>query len=161
MAEFTLHGQRSEVRISRYQPDLGVSVDGRTRKVLTEPSDSPDRFALVIGDTRVTGYCREDEDRVYLRFEGRTHILEKHEAMVGGMVGAVTGEIRAELPGNLATVHCEVGDTVRKGDLVLMTTSMKMEVPVHAPEDGEVAAVLVEPGQAFERGTPLVRITPA
>ena len=158
MAEFSLHGRRSEVRITRFSPQLTVSVDGRAYEMQPLASDAPDMFHMQIGEKTMAGICCEDQDKVYLRCRGRTYALEKHELLPVAAGSSADGEIRAELPGNLVSVHCAVGDKVAAGDLLLIMTSMKMEVPVHASRGGKIDAVLVAPGQAFERGTPLVRM---
>ena len=158
MAEFSLQGQRSEVRIRRYRPEFTVSVDGRVYVVRPLPSDAPNRVHLDIGGETIAGICQEDEDRVHLRLGGRTHVLDKHDLLTSGVSQAADGEVRAQLPGNVESIQCAIGDRVSAGDLLLVTTSMKMEVPIQASCDGEVEALLVTTGQAFERGAPLVRM---
>jgi pyruvate carboxylase subunit B len=49
-----------------------------------------------------------------------------------------------------------VGDQVRAGQGVVVLEAMKMENELKAETDGVVARVLVESGQAVEKGTVLV-----
>ena len=159
MAELTLEGRRSEVRIARYQPELVVSVDDRTHVAQPLPSDTPDRFHLDIDGDTITGLCCEDDGHVYLHMGGRHFTLEKHSILSTGLGNAPDGTVTAELPGNVLSIHCAVGDKIAAGDLLLLTASMKMEVPVHADRGGEIEAILVEPGHAFERGAALLRLS--
>ncbi|MCY4324076.1 MAG: hypothetical protein OXD00_10385 [Gammaproteobacteria bacterium] len=159
MAELTLAGQRSEVRITRYQPQLVVSADGREHVVQPLPSDAPDRFHMRVDEDAITGVCCEDDRTIYLHMDGRHFAVAKHSILSAGLGGAMEGNICAELPGNVLSVHCAVGDKVTAGDVLLLTASMKMEVPVHADRAGVVEAILVDQGYAFERGTPLVRLS--
>jgi acetyl-CoA carboxylase biotin carboxyl carrier protein len=50
------------------------------------------------------------------------------------------------------------GDNVEEGQTLVILESMKMEMPVEAPERGKVAAVAVTEGQAIEEGDVLVSL---
>jgi pyruvate carboxylase len=52
----------------------------------------------------------------------------------------------APMPGSVATVAVHVGQTVRRGDIVLTLEAMKMETSVRAERDGVVREILVRPG---------------
>jgi biotin carboxyl carrier protein len=55
-------------------------------------------------------------------------------------------------------VEVRVGDTVRRGDTVIILEAMKMELPVRAPADGRVTAVHCQPGDLVQPGTALIEI---
>ena len=63
---------------------------------------------------------------------------------------------RAPAPGEPPFV--KVGDRVAVGDALCIIESMKMMNRVRSEQAGEVAAVLVENGQAIETGTALFRL---
>jgi pyruvate carboxylase len=50
----------------------------------------------------------------------------------------------------VATVTASAGAQVARGDLLLTLEAMKMETAVRAEADGEVAEVLVSPGQQVD-----------
>lgn len=158
MTEFSLDGRRSKVRISRYAPNMEVSVDGQVYRVEPLPSQVPGSFRLSVEGEEMQGWCGIKGASVYLRLNGRTHELVKHELRPGEGRGAQEGEICAELPGNLLSIHCSPGDKVRAGDLLMITESMKMEVRVLADRDGEVGEIFLETGQSFDQGEPLMRL---
>ncbi len=54
----------------------------------------------------------------------------------------------------------QVGDTVKKGDVLCIVESMKMFNNIEAELGGTIAAVCVDNGQIVEFGQPLVRILP-
>jgi pyruvate carboxylase len=58
--------------------------------------------------------------------------------------------VGAPMPGLVATVTASAGAQVARGDLLLTLEAMKMETAVRAEDAGEVAEVLVRPGQAVE-----------
>ena len=54
----------------------------------------------------------------------------------------------------------QVGDKVKKGDVLCIVESMKMFNNIEAELEGTIAAVCVDNGQIVEFGQPLVRILP-
>ena len=68
----------------------------------------------------------------------------------------VHGGCIAPMPGKILAVHVELGQSVGKGDTLIILEAMKMEHPVTAPHDGVVTEVRVEIGQQVEAGTVLV-----
>jgi biotin carboxyl carrier protein len=68
--------------------------------------------------------------------------------------------VRAPMPGLIVRVEVGVGDTVRAGQGVVAMEAMKMENELKAESAGVVSRILVEAGQAVEKGTVLVELTP-
>ena len=60
--------------------------------------------------------------------------------------------VLSEIPGTVFKIEVEVGDEVAEDDPVVILESMKMEIPVGAPQAGQVAEILVEEGEAVEEG---------
>ena len=67
-------------------------------------------------------------------------------------------DIEAHITGNVWKITVAVGDTVEDGDEVVILESMKMEMPVEAPEAGTVSEILVAEGQAVEEGDVLLKL---
>jgi biotin carboxyl carrier protein len=76
-------------------------------------------------------------------------------APVGGQ-GSV--KIEAPMPGLIVATKVSVGDTVKKGQAVVVLEAMKMENDVTAASDGTVASVNVKKGDNVESGTVLVTL---
>ena len=62
------------------------------------------------------------------------------------------------LPGNIISVAVAVGDTVKRGQTILVMESMKMENNIPAPRDGKVSAVHVAAGKSVMQGDALIDI---
>ena len=71
-------------------------------------------------------------------------------APAAGAAGGI--EITASVPGKVFKVEAAVGQAVKAGDNVVILESMKMEIPVVAPEDGTIASINVAGGDAIENG---------
>jgi acetyl-CoA carboxylase carboxyltransferase component len=66
--------------------------------------------------------------------------------------------LRAPMQGTIASIEVAEGDTVRKGQAVLIMTAMKMEHVVEAPASGVVRHVTTAEGDTVPEGHPLVTI---
>ena len=66
--------------------------------------------------------------------------------------------ITSPMPGNILAVNVAAGDTVKKGQVLMILEAMKMENEIMAPHDGKVTAVAVTKGAAVESGTLLCTI---
>ena len=74
-------------------------------------------------------------------------------------VASGAGEsINAPMPGNILSVNVAAGDTVKKGQVLMVLEAMKMENEIMAPQDGKVTAVAVAKGAAVESGALLCTI---
>jgi 3-methylcrotonyl-CoA carboxylase alpha subunit len=102
-----------------------------------------------------------DGDQVHIHLDGETYTLEytdpvKRHAHHGA--GAADDVAAAPMPGTVIAVHAADGQTVTRGDTLLVIESMKLETAIKAWRDGTVASVHVAVGKTFERGAPLVTL---
>ena len=76
-------------------------------------------------------------------------------ARVAAPVSAPAGgeQITSPMPGNILSVNVAAGDTVKKGQVLMILEAMKMENEIMCPCDGKVVSVSVAKGAAVESGT--------
>ena len=72
--------------------------------------------------------------------------------------GAGSVKIEAGAAGKVLRVDANVGQSVKKGDTVITLESMKMEIPMVAPQDGTIASIDVAAGDAVEAGRVLATL---
>ena len=72
--------------------------------------------------------------------------------------GAGSVKIEAGAAGKVLRIEKNVGEAVKKGDTVVTLESMKMEIPMVAPQDGTVASIDVAAGDAVEAGRVLATL---
>ena len=65
-------------------------------------------------------------------------------------------DVPAHITGTVWKIEKKVGDTVAAGDVLVILESMKMEMPVEAPEDGKVIEIRCKETQAVNEGDVLV-----
>jgi biotin carboxyl carrier protein len=144
---FKLNGQDYNVELSRGRDGYRLHLGDRVIPV------GPDSGALMAtrGDTVFVYLDGETYELVY------QHPLDRlaHQAH-----GAAEDGLRAPMPGSLVVVHVKPGDTVTRGQALLVMESMKMETTLAAPRDGTVAQVHFEKAQAFDRDALLLSLEP-
>jgi 3-methylcrotonyl-CoA carboxylase alpha subunit len=62
------------------------------------------------------------------------------------------------MPATVRAVLVEAGQTVARGETVVILEAMKMELPVRAPHDGVVKTIACQPGELVQPGTPLLEM---
>ncbi len=132
---------------ARVPIDLKTSPDGRTW--------------LTVGERHVEVVIASHGDDVFVHLDGEAHALRyRHplERLAAKTGGGANDLIRAPMPGSIVSVNVKTGDTVTKGQTLLVMESMKMETTLVAPRDGAVAAVQYEKGQTFERDAILLKL---
>jgi acetyl-CoA carboxylase biotin carboxylase subunit len=72
--------------------------------------------------------------------------------------GSAGGAITAPMPATVLKVHVNAGDSVKKGDTLVLLEAMKMELPLRAPGDATVAAVRCREGELVQADAVLVEL---
>jgi len=67
-------------------------------------------------------------------------------------------DVKTEITGVIQLILRGVGEGVDEDEPVIMLESMKMQIPIAAPESGTVAEILVEPGDTVTEGSVVARI---
>ena len=65
-------------------------------------------------------------------------------------------DVAAHITGTVWKIECKVGQAVNAGDTLVILESMKMEMPVEAPEAGTVKEIRCTVAQAVNEGDVLV-----
>ena len=67
-------------------------------------------------------------------------------------------QVPAHITGTVWKIEVKVGDAVSSEQTLVILESMKMEMPVEAPEAGRVSRIAVAEGQAVEEGDLLLEL---
>ncbi len=100
------------------------------------------------------------------KINGSIHTAKIHDLydrlidQMGMKVGLTqkVGDIKAPMPGLVIEVAVEVGQTLEKGDKVLILEAMKMENVIKAAGEGIVKAIYATQGQPVEKGQLLIEM---
>ncbi|MDI9509182.1 MAG: biotin/lipoyl-binding protein [Clostridiales bacterium] len=67
-----------------------------------------------------------------------------------GSEGAI--KVSSPMPGKILSLKANVGQVIKKGEVILILEAMKMENEIVASEDGTIASINVTAGQSVEAG---------
>ncbi len=70
-----------------------------------------------------------------------------------------TKDILSSLTGVVWKIDVEIGTYVEEDDTVVTLESMKMEIPVGAPDNGVISEILVAEDEFVEEGQVVARMT--
>ena len=62
-------------------------------------------------------------------------------------------QVTSPMPGTILAVNVAVGDTVKRGQVLMILEAMKMENEIMCPCDGKIASVNASKGSSVESGT--------
>lgn len=67
-------------------------------------------------------------------------------------------DVKTEITGSVRKIVANPGQAVAEDEAIVILESMKMEIPVAAPEDGTVKEILVAEGDIVTEGSTVARI---
>jgi biotin carboxyl carrier protein len=117
------------------------------------------KMDLLIDGKRVTAYVSSDNARRWVTVNGQTVLLTQSSGAKRKSSGHDhASDLVAPMPGLVRSVNVSEGDSVTKGQTLLLLEAMKMEIRIQAPRDGVVRKLFVNQGQTVEREQMLVEI---
>ncbi|WP_044337522.1 pyruvate carboxylase [Rossellomorea aquimaris] len=115
------------------------------------------------------GQAQADGTRiVYFELNGQAReVVIKDESIKSTVAAKMKADVKnenhigASMPGTVIKVIAEKGETVEKGDHLMITEAMKMETTVQAPFAGVVKDIYVQNGDAINPGDLLIEVQKA
>lgn len=101
------------------------------------------------------------QGRLWFHWLGENHVVEvagNSRRASGERSAAKPGVIVAPMPGKITRVAVKKGDTVQKGEALVVMEAMKMEYTLEADREGHVEDVRVQVGQQVVLGELLVSV---
>jgi propionyl-CoA carboxylase alpha chain len=157
MQEISFTADDAEIQVSyrvNSRGDIDVVVDGVSRKAAVfEWSDA--HIAIAIDEVRRSFTLATHGELHYAHSIFGTSELREVPRFPSALRQEVHGGCLAPMPGKILAVRVEPGQSVKKGETLIILEAMKMEHEVVAPHDGVVREVLAEVGQQVDTGAVL------
>ena len=104
------------------------------------------------------------EKTVQLKINGHVHQIQLKDRFdlllekmgMSSAASAKVNDLKAPMPGLIVGIHVQPGDTVNKGDNLLVLEAMKMENMLKAVGSGTIKAIRITKGDRVEKGQVLV-----
>ncbi len=99
-----------------------------------------------------------DADEIVVFEAGEAFVFANHPPAADEAGAAGDGAIRSPMPGKVTGLSVKKGETVKKGQALLVLEAMKMEHALTAPFDGTVDEVAVALGAQVTEGAVLIKL---
>lgn len=113
---------------------------------------------LDIDGQHVRAVAAPDGPRRLVALDGQVFALEPVVRRGGRHADRSADNLTAAMPGQVVAVHVAPGDTVEKGQALVLLEAMKMELHVSAPHAARVRNVKVSAGDVVKRGQTLIEL---
>ncbi len=136
-----------------------VSVDGVIYDIdFMQVGDQP-VYSLVVNGESVEAHVYPNEDLWQVLFHGTLFTAcvedEREKRLKAAMGGRVAEHeefhLKAPMPGMVVSIPVQDGQAVKRGEVLAILESMKMQNELRSPRDGKVARVRVKTGDRVEQ----------
>ena len=143
-----------------------VSVDGKVYEIDFESVAGQPVYSLIVDGRSHESYIYQGDDNWQVLMRGRLYPVKVEDerekrlrAAAGGSV-AETGEfhLRAPMPGLVVAIPVTEGQSIQRGQVILILESMKMQNELKAPRDGTIGRIRVRPGESVEQKQTLLSV---
>ena len=143
-----------------------ISINGKTYEVDFESVSGQPVYSLIADGKSHEAYVRESDDEWQVLLRGRlfpVKVEDEREKRLRSAAGggvAETGEfhLKAPMPGLVVAIPVEEGQEIKKGQVLLILESMKMQNELKSPRDGIVNRVKVRAGESVEQKQALMSV---
>lgn len=143
-----------------------VRLDDKLYEIDFETVSGQPVYSLIVDGKSHESYIYQDDELWQVLLHGRLYSVSVEDerekrlrAAAGGGV-AETGEfhLRAPMPGLVVAIHVAEGQEVKRGQVILILESMKMQNELKAPRDGTIGRLRVKPGDTVEQKQTLLSV---
>lgn len=145
-----------------YVIDVGkesITVNDREYAVDFEDLIERGMVSLLLNNHSIEAIVEAEDEVSEVLIKGELYSVRVQDertrrlAQARGETAVDSGEaqIKSPMPGIIIATPVAEGETVKKGDQIIILESMKMENELRAPRDGVVQRVAVTPGMSVEK----------
>lgn len=148
--------------------DRKVTIDGTEYAVDFESISGQPVYSLLINGRSYEAYVHQADSELQVLLHGdmyQVRVEDEREmrlrAAASSLSLAPAGEfsLRAPMPGLVISVPVSEGQAIKKGDILVILESMKMQNELKSPRDGVVGRVKVAAGTSVEQNQILITIS--
>ena len=147
--------------------DRHIVVDGKTYVVDLEAMSSQSLYSLLLDSHSFESFIDEAEEgwRVLLRGDlYDVKVVDERAARLAKSAGGVAAQsgdyhLKAPMPGVIVSVPVAEGQAVKKGDILVILESMKMQNELKSPREGTVTRIKAKSGDNVEQSQILVTVS--
>ncbi len=146
-----------------------VCVDGVLHQIDFMPVGDQQVYSLVVNGKSVDANVYLNDDTWQVLFQGNLYsatVEDEREKRLRAALGGRVAEhedyhLKAPMPGMVISIPVEEGQTIRKGEVLAVLESMKMQNELRSPRDGKVIRVRIKPGERVEQKETILSVVKA
>ncbi|MDE1728533.1 MAG: acetyl-CoA carboxylase biotin carboxyl carrier protein subunit [Thaumarchaeota archaeon] len=108
--------------------------------------NSTNRITLVVDGVKLTFNKRPEMDKIVYKNSGADSTSDSQI------------NLKSQIPGRVVSINVAAGDDVKKGDVVCILESMKMQISIKSHKDGVVKAIKMKQGSSVAKNDVLAEI---
>lgn len=142
------------------QPDGSYIASIGERQYVVQAEAVADGWLLQQSGQRARVYTAALNNERFIHVEGQAYTLTVPDARSSRrrQAGSGADALTAKMPGQVLDVRVAEGDSVEKGQTLVIMEAMKMEIRVAAPTDGRIRRIHVAIGDVVDREQLLVEM---
>ena len=150
--------------LGNFEYIIRVQGKERTLKIL---SISSNKIEFVLDNSyHVAKYLDNNTAKMTLVIDGVQITFDKHsklDKIVYKNSGTESGgdsqvSLRSQIPGRIVSINTNIGDNVKKGDVLCVLESMKMQVSIKSHKDGIIKSIKIKQGSSVAKNDVLMEI---
>ncbi len=143
-----------------------IKIQGKERKLKILNMNPTSIEFMLDNSHHVAKYLDSNTSKMTLVVDGVQIIFDRHSDLdkivykYSGSESAVESQVnlRSQIPGKVVSINANVGDKVKKGDVLCVLESMKMQVSIKSHKDGVIKSMKVKQGASVAKNDILVEI---
>lgn len=143
-----------------------IRVGERLLEVDFESVSGQPVFSIILDGKSYESFVYQGEEDLEVLLRGRQYQVKVEDerekrlraAAGGGVVEGGEFHLKAPMPGLIVAVLVEEGQEVKKGQVILILESMKMQNELKAPRDGVMGRIRVKAGESVEQKQTLLSV---
>jgi 3-methylcrotonyl-CoA carboxylase alpha subunit len=159
-ARFDIDGVAHEVLPVRRPDAMELRIADRVRMAALRQLGGGEAVVTLDGRPQRV-WIAQQGDEIHVHAAGRAwriQAIDDVDAAHGH--GSADDALIAPMPGTIVAVNVEPGAAVKRGEVILVIESMKLETSLGAPRDGIVQSVALGKGATFDKGATLATLVP-
>jgi biotin carboxyl carrier protein len=159
----TIDGQEFAVEVV---DEMHIRIGERLYEVDFKSVNGQPVFSLILDGKSYEAFVYQNDEEWDVLLRGRQYQVkvederEKRLKTAAGGSGISGGEfqLKAPMPGLVVSTLVEEGQEVKKGQVLLILESMKMQNELKCPRDGVVGRVRIKAGESVEQRQTLLSV---
>lgn len=140
----------SEVLVKINQKDFRLKVLRLSTDLIEFMIDNTYHYAKILNSsTSVVNLIVDGSEMRINKHSKLSEVLEKSLSKISQMTGI--NNLTSQIPGRVVSIIGKQGDSVNKGDSIVVLESMKMQVAVKSHKDGKIREIKVKQGNTVSR----------